>query len=178
MNSYYGALDDPRYVIGESYGQECWGYVMTNGSGDPLYDEKWNIWRLSRSGGGWNHIIGIESKEPSYLDKVLGAIWDQKLVEKYGRKAVIRMKEAKEEALMEKEANIKAQNFKDIQTENKGMIQKAMENLQRGHVNPTNQTIDVITSYAGQGNRSRITRPSTDEDGGLVGWDGRAGKVR
>ena len=171
MNIYYGRLEDPRYQIHESFGQEVWGWVMTDNTGSPLYDEKWHVWRAHQY--GYSHIIGIESKEPQYLDKVLESIWEQKLVEKYGRKAVIRMKEAKAEAAMEKKAQQKAQAFEDLQKENKSMFRKVMENFDRGYVKPTGQTVDVITSYGGQGNRSRITRPSTDEDGGIVGWDGK-----
>ena len=176
INVYYGSLDDPRYLIAESFGQEVWGFVMTNGAGDPLYDETWHVWR--KSSVGWHHIIGIESKESSYLDKVLDSIWDQKLVERYGRKAILRMKEAKEEARIEKENANKAQDFKDVQKENRGMLAKVMDNFQRKNYAPTNQTVETISSYSNQVNRSRIIRPSEDSDGGLVGWDGRAGRVR
>ena len=176
MNAYYGSLDDPRYQIAESFGQEVWGYVTTNGEGDPLYDENWHIWRCGSV--GWSHICNIASKEPKHLNKVLESIWEQKLVERYGRKAILRIKEAKQEAEMEKETARRANAFKDLQKENKGMMNQVVENFSRGHIAPTGQTVETITSYAGQGNRSRLSRPSTDEDGGLVGWSGKGGKAR
>jgi hypothetical protein len=177
MNKYYGTLDDPRYQIQEAHGQEVWGWAVTDNVGAPILDETWHVWRLSQV--GWHHVIQIKSKEPKYLDKVIESIWEQKLIERYGRKAILRMKEAKAEAEMEKKAQQKIQAFEDLQKENKSAFRKAMENFERGHVAATGQTVDVITSYSGQGNRSRITRPSTDEDGGIVGWDGKAiSKVR
>jgi len=172
MNKYYGSLEDPRYQIQESFGQEVWGWAVTDGKGAPILDETWHVWRLSQV--GWHHIIQIKSKEPQYLNRVLESIWEQKLVEKYGRKAIIRMKEEQAEAAMEKTNQQKTQAFEDLQKENKSAFRKAMENYERGYIEATDQTVDIITSYSGQGNRSRITRPSTDEDGGIVGWDGKA----
>lgn len=171
INNYYGSLEDPRYQIQESFGQECWGWVMTDNVGAPLYDETWHVWRKHQH--GWSHIIGIESKEPKYLDKVLDSIWEQKLVERYGRKAILRMKEAKAEAEMEKKAADACNRFEDVQKENKAAFRKVMENFERGHVEPTNQVVETISSFPGQTNRSRLSRPSEDADGGIVGWDGR-----
>ena len=172
INNYYGSLDDPRYEIKEAFGQEVWGWPMTDNMGSPIPDKSWHVWRKHQY--GYSHIIKIESKEPKYLDKVLESIWEQKLVERYGRKVVMRMKEAKAEAEAEKKAQQQAQAFDDLQKENKSAFKKVMENFERGITAQTGQTVDVITSYSGQTNRSRITRPSTDEDGGIVGWDGRS----
>ena len=177
MSTYYGSLEDPRYSIDWHGGTRIFGWILSDGKGDPVLNENFHVWRWCDP-VGWCHIAEILDRSPIYLQKTIDSLWEQKLVEKYGRKAVIRMKEAKAEAAMEKEAQQKAQAFEDLQKENKGMLRTIAENFAAGKVRPTNQVVETITSYNNQSNRSRIIRPSEDSDGGLVDWSGKAGKVK
>jgi hypothetical protein len=76
-----------------------------------------------------------------------------------------------DEDLEARKQDAKDQQFRDIQGENKAMTRKAMENLAMGITRPTNPTKDIIASYKGQTNFTKITRPITDTEGGLITGD-------
>ena len=46
-----------------------------------------------------------------------------------------------------------------------------MENFEFGRTAPTNPTKDIIMSYRGQTNKSKIIRPLNDKDVGLTTWE-------
>jgi hypothetical protein len=55
-----------------------------------------------------------------------------------------------------------------VMEENRWLLTRAMDNMASGRINATNPTKDIITSFSGQGNKSRIVRPLTDTEGGLI----------
>jgi hypothetical protein len=55
-----------------------------------------------------------------------------------------------------------------VQEENAWLLRRAMDNFDRGVTKPTNPEKEQIISYPGQSHRSRVSRPITDEEGGLV----------
>ena len=171
MNQYVGALDDPRFTIHREHGEEVWGFVTTDGQGSPLPEQAWHVWRLCEP-HGWAHVVRIDSKAPAYLKLLTKRLHIQaRFRDKYGDMAWNKQlradqEQAKEQALKDKQAM-----FEAVQDENSWLLKNAMYEFERGRIKPTNPTIDSITSYAGQGNRSRIIRPLRDEDVGLVGFD-------
>ena len=169
MNEYYGKLDDPRWHIQEFSGQEIWGYPLTLPDGSPKPDETWHIWQLNRDKGGWNHVSNIASREPNHLMRIVRRLGREKLYKaRYGAMEWNHKMRQDDEDLEARKQDAKDQQFRDIQGENKWLTRKAMENLERGVVNATRPTKDIIASFAGQGNRSKITREITDREGGLI----------
>lgn len=169
MNLYSGKVDDPRWNIHESFGQEIWGYALTLPDGSPKPDETWHIWQLNRDKGGWNHVSNISSTEPSHLLRIVRRLWKEKMYKAaYGAiewNHKMRQDDEDREARLQ---DAKDQQFRDIQGENKWLTRKAMENLERGVTKPSRPTKDIITSFAGQGNHTKITREITDREGGLI----------
>lgn len=169
MNAYTGKADDPRWCINESFGQESWGYPITMPDGSPKPDETWHIWQLNRDACGWNHVSNIAGVEPSHLTRIVTRLWREKLYKaRYGALEWNHQMRKDDEDRAAKAQDAKDQRFKDIQGENKWLTRKAMENLERGITAPSRPTKDIITSYAGQGNRSKMTREITDKEGGLI----------
>lgn len=167
-NSYYGPLDNPRWVIGEQYGQEVWGWVLTDNVGAPIPDETWHIWSLARD-YGWSHVSNIASLEPDHLNRIVNRLGQEKLYRaQYGAVKWARKLREDQEAFEQSQMNARHNLFGDVQKANKSAMKTVMENLERGIVNPTRPTKDIISSYAGQGNRSKITREITDREGGLI----------
>ena len=168
MNEYYGKLDDPRWHIQEFSGQEIWGYPLTLPDGSPKPDETWHIWQFNCL-SGYNHVSNIASTEPEHLYRIVNRLGREKLFRaRYGAMEWnhrLRLDDEEREAKLQ---DAKDQQFRDIQGENKWLTRKAMENLERGITAPSRPTRDIITSFAGQGNRSKITREITDREGGLV----------
>jgi hypothetical protein len=169
MNQYYGMFDDARLTIHEEDGHEVWGYPLKNAKDDaPLSEEKWHIWRLCDP-YGWCHITSVEAKDPHYLLLLAKRLYTQAVVsDKYGQKEYAKMtlKQQHEERLRKQQEADGLYN--DVQNENKWLTNKAMESMLSGKVAPTRPTKDVIASYSGQGKRSKITRPITDREGGLI----------
>lgn len=167
-NNYYGPLENPRWVIGEQYGVEVWGWVLTDNKGAPLKEDRWHIWQLTKD-YGWSHVSNIASTEPEHLNRIVNRLGREKLYRaKYGAgKWNQKLREDMEAFEMQKQ-NERHNLFADVQSANKSAMKTVMENLERGIVNPTRPTKDIITSYSGQGNRSRITRDITDREGGLI----------
>ena len=167
-NTYYGPLDNPRWLIGEQYGKEVWGWVLTDNVGAPIPDETWHIWSLTKD-FGWSHVSNIASKDPDHLNRIINRLGTEKRYrEKFGAVEWARKLRADWEAQEEAKMTAKHNLFGDVQKANKTAMKTVMENLERGIVAPTRPTKDVIASYSGQGKRSKITREITDREGGLI----------
>jgi hypothetical protein len=169
MNQYEGELEDPRFTIHREHGEEVWGFVTTDGDGAPIPECAWHVWRLCEP-HGWAHVVRVESKEGGYLELLVNRLNIQaNFRERYGDIAWNRNTRFEDE-----EAQIKAQNahqemFEAVQEENAWLTRTARDNMARGVTAPTNPMKETITSYAGQKNRSRLSRPLRDEDVGLKG---------
>lgn len=171
MNSYTGKVDDPRWCINESFGQENWGYVLTLPDGSPKPDETWHIWQLNIL-SGWNHVSNIASTEPSHLLRIVHRLWKEKMYKaRYDAFEWNHKMRQDDEDRAARLQDAKDQRFRDIQSENKWLTRKAMENLERGITAPSRPEKDVISSFAGQTNFTKITRPITDKEGGLITGD-------
>ncbi len=175
MNQYSGKTEEARYTIGTHYkfGNELiFGFVLTDGKGKPAPENKWHVWRLC-SDRGWAHVAALETtSDEDYLKFVLNQMYMRdKVLCKYGPKGLSRY--LKEEQEQFEEAKKKEHNniFQDLNKENNWLFKKAYENFLNGKVHSTDTTKDVITSYSGQTNRSRITRELTDKEGGLITLD-------
>ena len=171
INADTGSMEDPRFHIGRYPGtgeQEIWGHPLKNRDGSPAPDNAWHIWRLCRP-HGWAHVLRLDQTSEPFLKFCLARLYlaDQ-IVSKYGHRAW-NMYQREEQALARQhKIDDVNQLLMDTTKENKWLMQQAMQNLERGVINPTNPTKDVITGYAGQTNHSRIERPITDREGGLV----------
>jgi hypothetical protein len=168
MNQYTGSMDDPRFAIEEQYGQEVWGWVTTNGKGNPIKDETWHIWRLCDP-YGWAHVCNIASASPEYLNLLVKRLYLQARIQaKEGDLAYNRHVREEEEAAQEKKQQEIQDLYAAVQDENSWLVEKAAENFRAGKTSPTRPTKDIISSYKGQTNKSRIVRPITDTEGGLL----------
>ena len=172
MNQYTRKLEDPSWNIHcDALGKEMWGYPLTLPDGSYKLENKWHIWQLNLD-HGWNHVSNIDSTEPSHLIRIVNRLGKEKLYKaKYGAigwNHRMRQDDEDREARLQ---DAKDQQFKDIQAENKWLTRKAMENLERGVTAPSRPQKEIITSYANQGNRTKIVRDITDREGGLVTLD-------
>lgn len=171
INQYEGDPNNPRYVIGrhpDCGEQEIWGFVLTNGKGEPLLDGRWHIWRLCEP-RGWAHVVPIDYRTGPFFEFCLDRLRiNAEIVDKYGPKAWNRYLHEEERALQEAGVQSMHELFVDTQKENKWLLRTAMENFQRGIVAPTNPQKESIMGYAGQSNKSRIIRPLDDHEGGLI----------
>ena len=168
MNEYVGEIEDPRYTIHQEFGQENWGWVLTDGQGYPIPDHSWHIWRRCDP-HGWAHIIQIEDKHGHYLHLILKRLYLQaKFTDRYGHRAWGRQVDDEHSKEAEVQQKDKESLFNAFQEENKWLLNRAKENFERGRIAPTNPTHESIVSYPGQVNRSRIVRPLDDREGGLV----------
>lgn len=167
-NNYYGPLDNPRWVIGEQYGQEVWGWVLTDNKGAPIPENKWHIWQLTKD-YGWSHVSNVDALEMDHLNRIVNRLGREKLYRNmYGAMKWNQKLREDIDAFEQKKLQERHNLFADVQSANKTAMKTVMENLERGIVNPTRPTKDIISSFAGQGNRSRITREITDREGGLI----------
>jgi len=165
MNVYSGSFEDSRHNIHNEFGQELWGYPVSNLRGAPVPDLSWHLWRYAWP-HGYTHVVKFESIEDSYLSLLLSRLHLQ--AHAGSARKYQRLKAQEEEARREK-AQKDASDFKrDIDAENAPFYRKALDNALSGKLNPTNPTRDQIISYTGQRNRSRIIRPLDDREGGLV----------
>ena len=168
MTHCTGKADDPRWCINESFGQEIWGYPLTLPDGSPKPDETYHIWSLSRD-RGWFHVSNIASTEPSHLYRIVNRLGREKIYKaRYGAMEWNHKMRKDDEDREARLQDAKDQQFRDIQGENKALTRKAMENLAMGITRPSNPTKEIITSYSGQVNRTKIVRGITDKEGGLV----------
>ena len=173
INCYYGSLEDPRWVIGDAqgFGLETWGWVMTMPNGAPIIDPQWHLWQLKRD-CGWSHVANIPSTDPEYLNTIVSRLGREKLFKaEFGALAWNKQMRKEEEDRQARAQDAKDQKFQDIQRENRWLTRKAMENLERGITRPTRPEKEIIMSGAGISNRSKIVRPITDAEGGLITGD-------
>jgi hypothetical protein len=172
VNEYTGPLDDPRYPIVENsgrYGELVFGHVYTDGGGRPTPDGTWHVWRWVDPWGAWAHVINLDSKDVEYLNLVVKRLYlaDQ-YNQKYGFRGYQRMMEEMDLARRAKIQDDKADLMNEISKTNQDMLRRVADNLMRKESRPTNPTKDVIMSGAGLNKRSKITRPITDREGGLI----------
>lgn len=163
-----GTLEDPRMTIEQKYGELNFGFVLTDGDGAPLQEGSWHLWRLCH-GYGWAHIIKLESKDPLYLNLVLKNLW---LQDKFNRKFRNRGYSRYLESLDIEERHKKIEEQRDLMNEiakaNRAMVSRAMDNFGRKITKPTNPEKETIMSGAGISHRSKLIRPATDREGGLI----------
>ena len=128
MNSYTGSFEESRYNIHNEFGQEFWGYPMTNGLGAPIPELSWHIWR-EQWPHGLCHVMKIESTEDGYLNVLLSRLHLQanSTPKKYQRK----MAEEAEEKRLKEQKDTQAL-MGDIQVANAGFLNKIKENAARG----------------------------------------------
>jgi hypothetical protein len=164
MNEYAGAYDDGKFTIHKEHGHEIWGFTLTDGTGKPIEEGAWHLWRQYHP-HGFAHVVKIESKNPEYLMLLLNRLWLQaRYVDKYGQRAWAKALADEQEELNEKQRKDKEDTFGAIQDENSWLMKRVMENMDRGHTKPTNPQHESIISYPGQVNRTRIVRPLEDDD--------------
>lgn len=174
MNYYTGSLEDPRFNIhraGSHLGDiNIFGWILETKKGIPKSDNTYHIWRYSSAACGYNHILKIEDRNNiPYLQLILKRLLKQaRFSDKYGSRRWGRVLEEEREEQRQDEQKSKADLFSDVQKENRWLLSKAAENLASGKIQPTSPTKEIITSYPGQKNRTKIVRPITDEEGGLV----------
>lgn len=166
INQYSGSLEDYRTPTHMSHGYVCWGYPLTTSKNEPIQEHKWHVYRLCPQ--GWAHVISLDHRTPEYLHKVIENIYMQVQMEKVHRKAYRQHIEEYAREMQAKKYGATIEEFNDIHKANKRLFNEARENASRGQFNATNPTKDIIRSYAGQKNRSRIVRPITDTEGGLI----------
>lgn len=168
INQYNGTLNDPRYEINFNFGELNFGYILTNGQGCPTLDGTWHLWRRCR-GFGWAHVINIDSKDPEYLNLLCKRLWLQaKYNDRYGHRGYRNYLEKLDIEARDKQQADREDLMSEIHKTNSGMLNRVRDNYERGIVNPTNPTKEIITSFSGQKDHSRIVRPLDDEEGGLI----------
>lgn len=167
INQYSGTREDPRLNIREEGGLEIWGWVMKNPDGTPRQEHLWHLWRLCHD-RGYAHVAPLLSTQPEYLSLLVRRLHLQaRFIDQFGPKAWSRHLSKEQEDERKVEQKRKKELFGSVQEENSWLTKQAMENMNRGVTKPTNPTKDIIMSYPGQTNRSRIVRPLSDEEGGL-----------
>jgi hypothetical protein len=169
INEYSGELEDPRFQVAPQYGELNFGFVLTNGKGDPTPDGEWHIWRLCRP-HGWAHVINVADRQDRvYLDLLCKRLWLQaKYSDKYGHTGYSKMLEELDQKNREKAQQDKQDMFDDISAANSTMLNRIKDNMLRGHIAATNPVKETISSFAGQKNRSRLVTPLDDKSGGLI----------
>lgn len=171
MNCYSGSIEDPRFNIhieDEKYGKtELWGWVLLNPDNSPIEDDSWHIWQESPV--GYHHVCQIASTDPDYLKLLAYRLHLQgRLVDVYGKKVYARKLSEEFRERQEKEKAELREYEMAVHKENDWLLKKAIDNMERGKINPTNPQKESIVSYSGQGYRSRVSRPLEDHEGGIV----------
>lgn len=168
INQYTGSLEDPRFHIHREHGEEQWGFVLTSGSGAPIPEHSWHLWRLCEP-YGWAHVVRIEDHHERYLRLLVRRLHLQAVIsDKYGAQAYSRGLAKEQADEREKQQDEQQELFDAVQEENSWLMKRAMENFDRGEVKPTNPQKESIISYPNQKNRSAIVRPLSDTEGGLI----------
>jgi len=168
INEYEGLLEDPRYTINKKFGETNFGFVLTDNIGRPLSDCSWHLWRYCDP-FGFAHIIKIEDHHDYYLKLVQKRLYLQaKFTDRYGARAWAHKLDEDQTKEQNNQQKDREYMFKSFQEENNWLMKRAMDEFGRGNIKPTNPKYESIISYSGQRNRSRIIRPLTDKEGGLV----------
>lgn len=176
VNTYTGSLADPRYDIVENsgkVGEMVLGHVLTNGKGAPLRDGTWHVWRWCEPAASWAHVINIDSTDPLYLNLLMRRLfladqWNQK----YGHRGYQKLLDNADRETRKKLMDDRKDLMNEIQKANAGMIRRVMENFERGNVAPHNPQKEIIMAGAGINKHSKIVRPLSDREGGLILPDG------
>ncbi len=167
MNQYEGELEDPRFTIHREHGEECWGFVTTDGDGAPIPEGAWHVWRLWAP-HGWTHVVRVDSRHDQYLKIVIDRLHLQATHgDRYGNMAWNRILQEEQDIDQMKKQALADEQFGAVQEENEWLMKAARENMARGKVAPTNPTIEKIVSYEGQKNHTATSRPLDDSDVGL-----------
>jgi hypothetical protein len=186
INDVPGRIEDSRYTINVDYGHLNFGFVLIDRLGKPLLEQTefdqdhnphnfgaWHIWRLCKPVGGWAHILKLESTNGEYLSLVLNRLHLQaRWSDRYGAKSYNRLLESNDEKEREAAMKDRQEMMTAFQEENRWFLRKAMNNFNSKIVAPTNPTREIITSFSGQSNKSKIVRPITDKEAGLWNPDG------
>lgn len=181
LNDVPGSLEDPRYTINVDYGHLNFGHVLIDRHGQPLleqtqFDKEWNpnnygawhVWRLCKPVGAWAHILRLESTDGEYLSLVANRLNHQaRWSDRYGSKSYNRLLETMREHEREQMMSDRTTMMQAFQTENSWFVKKAMNNFESGITKPSNPQKEIITSFSGQGSKSKIVRPITDKEAGL-----------
>jgi hypothetical protein len=171
MNQYEGELEDPRFTIHREHGEECWGFVTTDGDGAPIPEGAWHVWRLCDP-HGWAHVVRVDSKHDQYLSLMINRLHIQaRFRDRYGDIAWNRNTRDEQELDQIKRQEAQQEAFEAVQAENDWLLKNARDNMARGKVAPTNPTIEKIVSYGGQKNHTATSRPLDDSDVGLKNID-------
>lgn len=167
MNEYTGSAEDPRFHIHEEHSREVWGWVLRNPDNSPMVENLFHIWELHQH--GWSHVAPVLSSSPVYLSHLARRLYLQtSIITKYGMKKYFEMIRQGVDKMKESEkADIQDLN-QAVMDENRWLLTSAMDNLASGRIDATNPTKEIITSFKGQGNKSKIVRPLTDREGGLI----------
>ena len=169
INQYEGELEDPRFTIHREYGQEVWGFVTTNGRGEPTPEGAWHVWRLCEP-HGWAHVVRVENKAAPYLRLLVNRLHIQaRFRDRYGDIAWNRNTRDEQDIAQQQAQDAEQEMFEAVQEENSWLTKNAMDNMARGKVAPSNPTMSKIISYPGQTNHTATSRPLDDEDVGLKG---------
>lgn len=172
VNDYQGELMDPRYDIGVNSsrcGELVMGHILTNGQDIPTPDGNWHLWRWSEPARSWAHVIAIESSDPTYQRLLVKRLWLQATYnDKYGNYGYQKMMEQADLDQREKIQNEKSDLMNEIGKANSGMMARVRDNFEHGRTKPTCPTKESIMSAPGLSNKSRMSRPLSDTEGGLV----------
>ena len=169
-NDYEGELADPRYAINSKYGQLNMGFLPTDGSGAPQLEGRWHVWRLCDP-HGWAHVFCCQSRDTIYLQRFLRLLYLQgQYNDKYRGRGYSKMLEELDLAKRTKLQDEKREAFAGLQDANQALVTRAKQNYLSGLYNKPPPKKDIICSYPGQVNRSKITRDldETDKESGIV----------
>jgi hypothetical protein len=169
MNQYSGSSEDPRFTIHREHGEECWGFVTTDGDGAPIPEGAWHVWRLCEP-HGWAHIVRVDSKNDEYLRLMLERLHIQaRFRDRYGDIAWNRHMDMEQQLAQQARQKASDEGFEAVQEENAWLTRNARDNMARGITAPTNPTVEKVISYPGQKNKTATSRPLDDSDVGLKG---------
>jgi hypothetical protein len=169
MNQYTGKLEDPRFTIHREHGEECWGFVTTDGDGAPIPEGAWHVWRLCEP-HGWAHVVRIDSKNGQYLRNMVERLHIQaRFRDRYGDIAWNRHMDMEQQLAQQAKQKTSDEGFEAVQEENAWLTRNARDNMARGITAPTNPTVEKVISYPGQKNKTATSRPLDDSDVGLKG---------
>jgi hypothetical protein len=168
INLDTGETENPRFSISWCGEHRVMGFVTSDGNGHPIEDGRFHVWRWCWP-HGWAHIGALASRsDAKYLRYFLKRLKLQDKMNAMGRRAYRDMLIREQEEAQGASQARRQEMFDDTMDQNSGFVRKAMENFERGHVKPTNPQVERAMSYPGQTNRTKTSRPMTDEEGGLV----------
>lgn len=175
MNQYTGPKgDDERFNIHEEYGEEVWGFPTRATRNDgPQAECKWHVWYLHQE--GYYHVSVLLDTDQRYLDVLARRLFLQSVIsDRYGKLAWNKMQREEQERYTKAKQAASEDLYNEVQKENAWLVNKAADNFRSGITAPTNPTKEIITSFSGQGNKTKIIRPVSDTEGGLIlpdNWD-------